>query len=272
MITSAARQWSVPLAIGEFCWHLSASNELSFIRFYSGRWDDFADDERTIRGSCYGYRLFRQDESGASQWTVAQNLLRLDPFSRRVVLLMSHPLAASDIGAVDIACASSLQFLLRDGRLDAILHMRSNDAFWGLPYDVFLFTMLQELLASELRVELGVYYHSVGSLHLYAKHLRKAREVLDDTTWLDFEMPPLSHPEELGRFLAAERALRLGASDAMGVVGELPEYWRQLAEILACYSLAKRSNDDTSSLRIVSRDSLYRDLLGALDRKPSIYK
>ena len=113
--------------------------------------------------SCYGYRFFRQDESGASQWTVAQNLLRHDPFTRRAVLLMSQPLAASDIDARDVACASSLQFLLRDGRLDALLHMRSNDAFWGLPYDVFLFTMLQELMAAELGVELGTYYHCCPS-------------------------------------------------------------------------------------------------------------
>lgn len=73
ILTSASRKWSLPLAIGEFCWHLSASNDLSFIRYYSSRWNDFTDDEQTIRGSCYGYRLFRKDERGVSQWTVAQS-------------------------------------------------------------------------------------------------------------------------------------------------------------------------------------------------------
>jgi len=273
MITSAVRKWSLPLAVGEFCWHLSASNELSFIRYYSSRWNDFADDEQTIRGSCYGYRFFRQDESGASQWTVAQNLLRHDPFTRRAVLLMSQPLAASDIDARDVACASSLQFLLRDGRLDALLHMRSNDAFWGLPYDVFLFTMLQELMAAELGVELGTYYHSVGSLHLYAKHIQKARNVLEDTTWRDLGMPPLSCPDRLERFVAVERALRLGTSDAIRVVSELPDYWRGLAEVLACYSLTKQRNGSTSSLGTILNNSLYRHVLSSLaDEEASIHK
>ncbi len=274
ILTSAARKWSLPLALGEFCWHLSASNELSFIRYYSTRWDDFTDDEQTIRGSCYGYRLFRQDEHGASQWTVAQSLLTHDPFTRRAVLLMSQPLTAADISARDVPCASSLQFLLRDGCLDAILLMRSNDAFWGLPYDVFLFTMLQELLAAELGVKLGVYYHHVGSLHLYAKHMEKAQKVLEDTRWLDLEMPPLSDPVELGRFLAVERALRLRASEGAKLVSELPEYWQQLAEVLACYGLTKRGNDcASSSLTAISRGSRYGDVLFNLaDEKALIRK
>src|SRR5690348_2368687 len=57
IITSRIRKWSFPLALGEFCWHLAGSNELPFINYYSRRWNDFADDERTIRGSCYGYRI-----------------------------------------------------------------------------------------------------------------------------------------------------------------------------------------------------------------------
>jgi thymidylate synthase len=271
ILTSSSRKWSLPLAVGEFCWHLSASDELSFIRYYSSRWNDFADDEQTIRGSCYGFRIFRQSETGTSQWSVALNLLRQDPFSRRAVLLMSQPLTTSDVAARDVACASSLQFLLRGRHLHAFLHMRSEDAFWGLPYDVFLFTMLQELFAAELGVELGVYYHSVGSLHLYTKHVQKARGVLEDTTWRDLEMPQLTYANELPHFLDAERALRLGASDARRIVGRLPDYWRQLAEILVCYRLQR--DRSTSPFSAMSKGSLYRDVLGSrLDDKVGIHE
>jgi len=248
VLTSVSRKWRLPLAIGEFCWHLSASNELSFIRHYSDRWSEFADDERTIRGSCYGYRLFRGGERSPSQWETAHKLLRQDPSTRRAVLLTSQPLADGDITAKDVACATSLQFLLRDGQLDAVLHMRSNDAFWGLPYDVFLFTMLQELFAAELNVELGRYYHSIGSLHLYQRHVRAAKTVLDDSNWGDFEMPRLSNPEALPQFLSAERALRLGDSSAPRLVETLPQYWRQLAEILGYYRLGQRCADGKNSI------------------------
>ncbi len=263
ILTSTARKWSLPLAVGEFCWHVSASNELSFIRYYSDRWSEFADDEQTIRGSCYGYRLFRGGERCPSQWQAAHKLFRRDPSTRRAVLLMSQPLVDCDSAAKDVACATSLQFLLRDGRLAAVVHMRSNDAFWGLPYDVFLFTMLQELFAAELNVELGPYYHSTGSLHLYHRHVRIAQTVLDDSTWRDFEMPRLSNPEMLPYFLAAESALRLADPSAPRLVAELPLYWRELAEILAYYGLGQRSADSKHSLGPVSLQSSYKDILGS---------
>jgi thymidylate synthase len=264
VLTSASRKWRLPLAVGEFCWHLSASNELSFIRYYSNRWNEFADDEQTIRGSCYGYRLFRGGERGPSQWEVAHKLLRHDPSTRRAVLLMSQPLMDGDITAKDVACATSLQFLLRDGHLDAVLNMRSNDAFWGLSYDIFLFTMLQELFAAELKVELGRYYHSVGSLHLYQRHVRAAQTVLEDTTWCELEMPRLSSPEMLPQFLLAERALRLADPCAPRLVETLPQYWHQLAEILAFYRLAQESHGNKNGLRAVSPHSPYKDILSHL--------
>ena len=51
---------------------------------------------------------------------------------------------------MDLPCTRTIQFLLRSGHVDAVVYMRSNDAIWGLPYDIFLFTMLQEMLAVEL--------------------------------------------------------------------------------------------------------------------------
>jgi thymidylate synthase len=138
--------------------------------------------------------------------------------------------------------------------------MRSNDAFWGLPYDVFLFTMLQELFAAELNVELGRYHHSVGSLHLYQKHVRAAQTVLDDSDWRNFEMPRLSKPEVLPQFLSAEHALRLEDPSAPRLVETLPQYWHQLAEILACYSLGQQ-NPGRNSIATVSEDSPYSDVL-----------
>ena len=265
VLTSRSRKWRLPLAVGEFCWHLSASNELSFIRYYSDRWSEFADDEETIRGSCYGYRVFRGDEDSPSQWEVARNLFRKDPSTRRAVLLISQPLLERDITAKDVACASSLQFLLRDGHLDAMLHMRSNDAFWGFPYDVFLFTMLQELFAAELKVGLGRYYHSVGSLHLYQRHIPAAQRVIDDSAWRDLEMPPLSNPEVLPQFLSAERALRLADPSASKLVKNLPHYWYQLAEVLEYYSLKRRSGKSKHGRGPLLGRSPYKSVLAYSD-------
>jgi thymidylate synthase len=260
VVTAPSRRWSLPLAIGEFCWHLSASDKLAFIQYYSNRWGEFADDELTIRGSCYGHRLFGHNgENDGSQWEQARSLLRHDPSTRRAVLLTSRPLSEADISSKDVACATSLQFFLRKGRLDAMLHMRSNDAFWGLPYDVFLFSMLQELLAAELNVPLGIYYHSVGCLHLYKKHVRAAQSVLKDRGCRDFEMSQLSAIKEIPRFLAVEHSLRVMEPDAELRIRALSSYWRELAEVLAAFGQAKRTTAGQPS-GILPAESPYRDI------------
>jgi thymidylate synthase len=77
----------------------------------------------------------------------------------------------------DIPCTLNLQFLLRDNKLNMIVNMRSNDIIWGLPYDLFVFTNMQEVVANTLGVELGWYLHRPGSLHLYKKHYDLFKEV-----------------------------------------------------------------------------------------------
>ena len=54
--------------------------------------------------------------------------------------------------------------------------MRSNDIWFGLPYDIFQFTSLQILLSMELGVGIGTYTHICGSLHLYERDLGKGNK------------------------------------------------------------------------------------------------
>ena len=59
-------------------------------------------------------------------------------------------------------------------------NMRSNDAFIGLPHDIFAFTMIQEIVARALKLEPGTYSHAVGSLHLYKTNRDAARKYLKE--------------------------------------------------------------------------------------------
>ena len=96
--------------------------------------------------------------------------LQQRPTSRRATMTIHNPYL-EDYNSKDVACTMDLQFLLRDGHLDCIAHMRSNDALWGFCYDTWLFQFLQESIAAILGVSIGVYYHFVGSLHYYhARH------------------------------------------------------------------------------------------------------
>lgn len=92
-------------------------------------------------------------------------VLRKDPDSRQAVVSI-YDGSARHLSP-DIPCTLNLQFLLREGKLHLITTMRSNDLLWGFPYDVNAFCFLQDVLAKWLGVELGNYYHNVGSLHIY---------------------------------------------------------------------------------------------------------
>ncbi|RYE54311.1 MAG: hypothetical protein EOP48_12600, partial [Sphingobacteriales bacterium] len=203
-LTNKARKWSLPLAIGEFTWHLSASNDVKFISYYAKQWEKFSDDGKVIKESCYGHKIFEKNNKGISQWSNVVNLLSEDRDTRRAVLSLYE--STTDFGAFskDVSCICTIQFLIRDNKLDAITHMRSNDVMWGLPYDLFLVTMLQEYLALTLSVPLGRYYHFANSMHLYERHFKLATEILG-SDYVPYEMPYMTDSEEMSIFLKYEK-------------------------------------------------------------------
>lgn len=221
------RRWSFQLAVAEFCWHVSGSNDLSALSHYAPIWRDFSDDLKTISGSCYGRRIFSAGPEG-SQWGRVRTLLLNDPSSRRAVIDVADFSSTQNLSSRDVSCAVSIQFLLRNGKLHCITHMRSNDVIWGLPYDVFLFTMLQEMMSVELDVELGEYVHFAASMHLYQKHFQLARRMLEASPGI-CAMEPMPSLDGLRLLLDYERNLR---SEADAHLGGLPEYWRALASSL----------------------------------------
>lgn len=115
----------------------------------------------------YGFRL-RDQLDGIAQ------KLKADPDTRQAVGMIWAP---DDLagGKADYLCATQVQFLLREGALQMIVTMRSNDAWHGLPYNLYQFGALQGAMAAMLRVGLGTYTHNVGSMHLYERHWAKAR-------------------------------------------------------------------------------------------------
>jgi thymidylate synthase len=236
-VLASARRWSLPLAIGEFCWHLSGSDSLSHLEYYAPRWRQFSDDKVAIRGSCYGKRVFSAPSGKLNQWQQLVSLLQIDPDTRRAVLILGEPMSARHTETVDVACASTLQFLVRNDEVHAVLNIRSNDIILGLPYDVFLFTMLQELLACQLGLRVGKYYHFAGSLHLYERDAPMARRIAFGPTPQEFEMPAMQAPEELPNFLALERAIR--TNEATTSEDSLSSYWSELAKVLFAFRVRR---------------------------------
>ena len=164
ILKSDIRKLPMRYAVGELLWYLSGNNKLDAIKRYSKAWESLSDDGETIN-SAYGYRIFEQ--FGFDQWEYVKGLLKKDPNTRQAVI---HIKDASNKPTKDTPCTVSLQFLLRDGKLNLTVYMRSNDIWLGFPYDVFSFTCMQIIMAFELGVEIGEYTHIAGSLHLYTRN------------------------------------------------------------------------------------------------------
>jgi len=133
----------------------------------------------------------------------------------------------------DVPCLISVQFLLREGKLDCIATMRSNDVIWGLCYDLYLVTMFQELLACELGASLGSYTHVAASMHVYDQFIPMAEEIAATrSSAADRAMPPMAEVGSKAAFLEVERELRMNKSEYDKKMAALPSYWRALAEPL----------------------------------------
>ena len=116
------------------------------------------------------------------QATYVADALSKDQDSRQAVINIWRERPAQ---SKDIPCTLNMQFLIRDGKLHAVVNMRSQDAVLGFSYDVFTFSAVAGLIRVLLKergtdVELGYLHVHVGSLHLYEQHFDKADEWIDD--------------------------------------------------------------------------------------------
>jgi thymidylate synthase len=234
--------------LGELLWYLSGGNSVHFITHYVPRYRDDCEDGKTIHGG-YGPRLFKWARNGAAleQINNVLKLLKKKPHSRRAVIQLFD---GTDIAKdhKEIPCTCTLQFMIRGRRLHLFTSMRSNDAFLGLPHDIFAFTMLQEIMARSLGVELGRYKHFVASLHLYTKDLRDAQQYLDEG-WQPKELAEMS-PMPIGdpwlsvrKLLSIERQIRRGAAVNSSALN-LDPYWTDLVRLLQIHHCAKKGHAD----------------------------
>lgn len=220
-------------AIGELLWYLSGSDRLEFIEPYVGEYVNDAVDG-SIHGA-YGPRLTSM-RGRINQIDNIVKLLSRKPGSRRAVIQLFN---AEDIenDYKEIPCTTTIQFHLRDKLLHMSTTLRSNDAYWGLPHDVFCFTMLQEILAIRLNVELGHYYQYVGSMHAYVKHLQSIRAYIDEGVHQTAQMPsmPSTDPfQAVSQLLDIEHELRVG-STPQDAIDRLDPYWADITRLLQVF-------------------------------------
>lgn len=182
-LTIPERKYSNKYLGGELCWYLSGSLELKPILHYSKFWKKVSDDGIRVNSN-YGYYIFHQQLfPGISQFEYAANCLIADKDSRKAVIFIYQPEHHS-YESKDNPCTQYMQFFIRNNRLHLIVHMRSNDIWFGLAYDLPFFTIIQEIMYVVLKksypeLALGRYTHNAGSLHLYEKDFEAAKSIAE---------------------------------------------------------------------------------------------
>jgi thymidylate synthase len=228
--------------LGELCWYLAGESSVDFIAYYLKQHYRDYPHEGEVYGA-YGPRLFNW--RGIKQLANVTSILRTRPSSRQAVIQLFD---AADVAEKheDVPCTCTIQFLVRSDKPHMLVHMRSNDAFIGLPHDVFCFTMLQEIVARDLSVELGTYKHMTGSLHIYESELGEAQQFLNEGWQSSLaRMPPMPVGEPwpaIATVLDAERQIRTGGRFEDAKLDGVHAYWTDLIGLLRVFRCNKDSD------------------------------
>jgi len=249
IIFNPLRKFSLSYACAEVLWYLSGEKNIEMIQTYAPQYDRFAENGKAY--GAYGDRWknnpgFYQElnryedyacisdlksDKNCNQLYALIKLLKQDPNTRQGIIIMWD--SGDLIHAIlkdhkDLPCTIALIFNIRNqngiDRLYCNAIMRSNDAWLGLPYDIFAFTTIQRIIALELGIQLGEYHHYAVSEHLYKNNYKKIEDIFDNvdisSNMYDNTLQLKDYIESkrytiyynIGRVLQAEKHLRQGKS------------------------------------------------------------
>lgn len=213
------RNNNVFASIAESMWVIAGRNDIDYLSGYLKRARKYSDDGETWRGA-YGPRL--RNWNGTDQLAQVLAILRADAASRRAVVMIFDP-DRDFVKSPDIPCNNWLHFIARNGKLHLHVAARSTDIWWGFSgINIFEWTLLLEVMACWLGLEIGRLTFFTSSLHLYERHFEKATVVLDslaDRSPLyaaGIESPRFTTPwndfgRTMNRWMRLETELRNGA-------------------------------------------------------------
>ena len=174
----------------ESLWMLAGYNDSAPLLPYNARMAEYAETSGAIHGA-YGYRW--RNQFGFDQILAIVQELRAKPSSRQCVLQMWHAPMDLGVDVKDRPCNTNAYFQVRKNSEDKpALQMtvccRSNDALWGAyGANAVHFSILQELMARAIGVEVGTYTQFSNNFHAYKAVPVAAR-------WLEQPPAPMERP------------------------------------------------------------------------------
>ena len=170
------RGLNIFFAIMEVAWIYSGSNELKPLQAIIESYGKYSEDKVSLYGA-YGYRIFKK--FGVNQVEKVIEELSENPYSRRAVISIYTAEDLNNLTSLDIPCNISLLFKIRNNQLDMTVLNRSNDVYKGVPYNFFVFRLIQFYISRELNVGVGLHNHFTDSLHLYIEDFSKVANLIE---------------------------------------------------------------------------------------------
>lgn len=175
LIQNEHKSSSLKYISAEFMWYLSKSLDPTFISEYASLWNTIKNFDGNICSN-YGHLIY------GKQFKWAYDSLIEDEHSRQSIFHINNS-SHQFSGNKDFVCTMYGQFFIRENKLHLAIHMRSNDIIFGLINDYPFFNILHQQMLRLLKhkyenLEIGSYYHNVGSIHLYERHFTLAKNML----------------------------------------------------------------------------------------------
>lgn len=186
----------------ELLLYFSGSRNGEDFKNASSFWGQILNPDGTVN-SAYGNLIFNEkdaewDGKPCTQWQWAIESLKKDKDSRQAIMHYNRPYHQKS-NYKDFVCTVSNQFFIRNNKLSMTTYIRSNDLVRGLTFDEPFFTMLMQCMVLELKetypgLELGTYTHFAGSMHIYERHFKMLKDMLDHESDFEYLPTPRENP------------------------------------------------------------------------------
>lgn len=181
--------------INELLWFLSGNTNVRWLQERGvSIWDEWATETGDL-GPVYGAQWTAwptRDGGSINQIDYVVDCLRNNPDSRRILFHgwnveylpdeSVSPRENARAGRMALPpCHLLYQFWVAQGRLSALLYIRSSDSFLGLPYNTASLAVLTLMLAQQCDLEPGEIIINTGDSHIYSNHMSQVEEQLSRT-------------------------------------------------------------------------------------------
>ena len=167
-----------------------------------------------VMGPMYGYQWrffnapYKLDDfgrpvvsgGGFDQLADVVNLIKNDPYSRRILMTSYNPVQSS-MGVLYPCHSITIQFYVEEDFLDMFCYNRSQDAFLGVPFNIASSSLLLMTIAKLTSKTPRFFYMTMGDTHIYSNHVEQVKTQISRIPYCfpKLELPNFQTLEDVGR-------------------------------------------------------------------------